>query len=134
MAARLLLEVVTPSRLVLSQMVEEVTAPGVRGEFGVLPGHTPFFTVLDAGQLSFRSENKIQRLAVSQGFVEVLPDRVSVLAEAAEFSYEIDLDRAERAKARAEERLKKLGDDEEGFYAATAALKRALTRIQVAGR
>jgi len=134
MAATLLLEVVTPNRLVLSQMVEEVTAPGVQGEFGVLPGHTPFFTALDAGEFSFRSENKVQRLAVSKGFVEVLPDRVSVLAETAEFSHEIDVDRAEKAKLRAEETLKKLAEDEEEFYAATAALKRALTRIHVAGK
>ncbi|MBW2039465.1 MAG: F0F1 ATP synthase subunit epsilon [Deltaproteobacteria bacterium] len=134
MAASFLLEVVTPNRLVLSQEVEEITAPGVEGEFGVLPGHTPFFTTLKVGETVYRTGKEQRYIAVTWGFVEVLPDRVTILAEAAELEQEIDVDRAQRAKERAEERLKQLSPEDMEFYAAMGALERAINRLTVASQ
>jgi len=130
--AALLLEVVTPERLVLSQEVEEVVAPGREGQFGVLPGHRPFFTILTIGELMYRVKGKEHYMALSGGFAEVLPDRVIVLAETAELASEIDVERAKKAKERAEERLKELVPMDPGYAAVVAALKRALTRLKVA--
>lgn len=128
----LLLEVVTPERLVLSQEVEEVVAPGELGQFGVLPGHRPFFTSLAIGELVYRSGGEEHHIAVSGGFAEVLPDRVIILAETAELASEIDVERAQRAKKRAEERLKNLSPADPEYAVAQAALKRAVTRLKVA--
>ena len=125
---------VTPERLLLSEEVEEVTAPGREGEFGVLPGHTPFFTLLKVGEVMYRSGGKENYLAVSGGFAEVLPERVTILAEAAELAHEIDVERAKRAKERAEERLKELAPLDVEYAQALSALERALTRLKVAGR
>jgi len=133
-ATGFLLEVVTPDRLVLSQTVEEVTAPGVEGEFGVLPGHTPFFTTLTVGQIMYRARQEPRYMAVTGGFVEVLPDRVTILAEAAELREEIDLERAQQAKERAQERLKQLSPGDKDYYRSEAALQRALNRLQVASQ
>jgi F-type H+-transporting ATPase subunit epsilon len=132
MAAGFLLEVVTPNRLVLSQQVDELTAPGLQGEFGVLPGHTPFFTSLTVGPVMYRVGTKPQFMAVTGGFVEVLPDRVTILAETAEMQYEIDVERAQQAKQRAEERLSRLSMEDEAFTRSQAALARALNRLEVA--
>jgi len=134
MAGGLLLEVVTPEKLLLSEEVEEVTAPGREGEFGVLPGHTPFFTLLKVGEVMYRSGGKENYLAVSGGFAEVLPERVTILAEAAELAHEIDVERAKRAKERAEERLKELAPLDVEYAQALSALERALTRLKVAGK
>jgi F-type H+-transporting ATPase subunit epsilon len=129
-----LLEVVTPSRLVLSREVEEITAPGAEGEFGVLPGHTPFFTTLKIGEVMYRADKAQEHMAVTWGFVEVLADRVTILAEAAELSPEIDVERARRAKERAEKELKQLTPEDKEFYASMAALERAMNRLSVASR
>ncbi len=134
MADNFLLEVVTPHRLVLSQEVEEMTAPGVEGEFGVLPGHTPFFTTLKVGELAYRAGKEEGHMAVTWGFVEVLSDRVTILAEAAELAPEIDVERAKRARERAEKRLKQHSPEEIAYYYSTAALQRALNRLSVASR
>lgn len=134
MAARFLLEVVTPHRLVLSQDVEEITAPGVEGEFGVLSGHTPFFTTLKVGGVMYRTEKEPRYMAVTWGFVEVLPDRVTILAETAELAQEIDVERATRAKERAEKMLKSLSPEDREFYASMGALERAINRLTVASR
>lgn len=134
MTASFLLEVVTPNRLVLSQDIEEITAPGVEGEFGVLPGHSPFFTTLKVGELMYRAGKEQWYMTVTWGFVEVLPERVTILAEAAELEQEIDVERAQRAKERAEERLKQLSPEEREFYAAMGALERAINRLTVASR
>ncbi|RLA80539.1 MAG: F0F1 ATP synthase subunit epsilon [Deltaproteobacteria bacterium] len=128
----LLLEVVTPERLVLSQEVEEVVAPGEFGQFGVLPGHRPFFTTLTIGELMYRVDGRENYMAISGGFAEVLPDRVTVLADTAELAAEIDVERARRAKERAEERLKDLVPLDPEYPVVLAALKRALTRLKVA--
>ena len=132
MAATVLLEVVTPNRLVLSQEVEEITAPGAEGEFGILPGHTPFFTTLKVGEVMYRLGREQRHMAVTWGFAEVLPDKVTILAEAAELEDEIDVERAKNAKKRAEESLKELNPEDKEFYQAMAAFERAMNRLTVA--
>ena len=130
-----LLEVVTPHRLVVSEEAEEVIAPGAEGYFGVLGGHLPFMTTLKFGELTYRRTRGEERhLAVSWGYAEVLPTRVTVLAEAAERAEEIDTTRAEAARDRSLARLGKLGDSTVDFVRAQEALMRALTRLEVAAR
>ncbi len=128
------LEIVTPERQVCRDSVTAVTVPGKNGELGILPGHAPLLSLLQVGELSYRHGNLTQYLAISWGFVEVLPDRVIILAQTAERADEIDLSRAERAKQRAEERLKKVSDPEIDMDRAAVALQRALIRLHVAGR
>ena len=134
MAGKFLLEVVTPRRLVFSEEVEEITAPGKQGEFGVLPGHIPFLTTLGIGEIMYRKEEKKQYVAVSWGFVEVLGDKVTVLAETAELEEEIDVERAKKAKERASEKLKTLSADHKDYLKEKASLDKAMTRMVVAGR
>jgi F-type H+-transporting ATPase subunit epsilon len=131
---RILLEVVTPERQVLSTEVDEVSAPGALGYFGVLPGHTPFITTLGVGELRYRSGNQWEYLSITWGYAEVLPNKVTVLTETAEMAEEIDIERAERAKRRAEERLREWSTTvaDVDFERASAALDRALTRLEVA--
>jgi F-type H+-transporting ATPase subunit epsilon len=128
------LEVVTPQRLIVSEDVDELVAPGVEGYFGVWPGHTPFMTTLKIGELSYKRRGEERFLAVSWGYAEVRPDKAIILVESAERSEEIDLARAEQAKTRAEERLRRWGDETTDFVRAQAALERALTRVSVAAR
>jgi len=125
--------VVTPERQLLRETVVEVTVPGPEGALGILPGHAPLMTELGIGELSYRTATSIQpiSLAVIRGFAEVLPDRVTLLAETAERAEEIDLNRAEAAKARAEKRLAS-NDTNIDWDRATVALQRAVIRIQVA--
>ena len=131
---RVFFELATPNRLIVSEQVEEVVAPGVEGYFGVLPGHTPFLTSLQSGEVSYRVGRMEQYLAVSGGFAEVRSDRVIVLADNAERPEEIDRERAERARQRAERRLAGKTDEEIDFTRALAAFSRALTRLHVASR
>jgi F-type H+-transporting ATPase subunit epsilon len=125
--------VVTPERQLLRETVVEVTIPGLEGELGVLPGHAPLMTELGIGELKYRTAHASQQtaLAIIQGFAEVLPDRVSVLAETAERAEEIDLGRAEAALDRAKQRLAQ-PTAEVDWARAEIALQRALIRIQVA--
>ena len=125
--------VVTPERQLLRESVVEVTVPGLEGQLGILPGHAPLMTELGIGELSYRLNTSSQPvvLAVISGFAEVLPDRVTVLAETAERAEEIDLARAEEAKARAEKRLS-AGDTNIDWDRANIALQRSLIRIQIA--
>jgi F-type H+-transporting ATPase subunit epsilon len=127
------LVVVTPERQLLRETVAEVEIPGREGQLGVLPGHAPLITELGIGVLAYRMTPSSQPviLAVIQGFAEVLPDRVTVLAETAERAEEINLARAEAAKARAEQRLAS-NDTNIDWDRAVIALERALIRIQVA--
>jgi len=134
MAGKFLLEVVTPRRLVFSEEVEEITAPGKQGEFGVLPGHIPFLTTLGIGEIMYRKEEKKRYVAVSWGFVEVLGDKVMVLAETAELEEEIDVERAKKAKERATEKLKTMSADHKDYLKEKASLDKAMTRMVVAGR
>ena len=134
MAEKLRLELVTPYKKALSEEVDEVTAPGTLGEFGILPGHTPLLTTLKIGELSYRRGSEVFHLAVNWGYVEVEDDKVTVLVETAEPADEIDLERARAALGRAEEALRKLSSEDKDFLVMQAALERALIRIQVAGR
>jgi F-type H+-transporting ATPase subunit epsilon len=132
-ADRLSLEVATPMRLAVAETVDEVVAPGVEGYFGVLPGHAPFLTTLGIGVLTYRQGRDERHLAVAGGFAEVRNDKVIILADSAEGPEEIDRSRAERARDRAETRLAGRGQDEVDYVRASAALAKALVRIQVAG-
>ena len=125
--------VVTPERQLLQEAVVEVTIPGLDGALGILPGHAPLMTELGNGELNYRQGTASQpvALAVLRGFAEVLGNRVTVLAETAERAEEIDLARAEAAKARAEKRLAST-DSNIDWDRATVALERAVIRIQVA--
>jgi F-type H+-transporting ATPase subunit epsilon len=125
------LVIVTPTRQLLRARTREVTLPGANGYIGVLPGHAPLMTELGIGELTYGSTTPTEPLLVVRGFAEVLPDRVTVLAETAELAAEIDLERAEAAKARAEKRLA-AGDPNIDWDRAGVALQRALIRIQVA--
>jgi F-type H+-transporting ATPase subunit epsilon len=123
---RLKLDIVTPEKQVVSTEVDEVVIPGLFGEMGILLGHTPYL-----GLVRYREGQSLERLAVAEGFAEVGPERVTVLAEQCERPEEIDVDRAQTARNRAEERL--AGETTEiNLARAEAALRRALNRIQVA--
>jgi len=126
---KLLLEIVTPQGLIFSEEVDEVTASGSEGEFGVLPGHVSFITTLKIGMLTCRTGNETKYFFVSWGYAEVGSEKVLILADSAERSEEIDLERAKAAMKRAEERLKKA--EEIDFARAESALERAVTRIQL---
>ena len=125
------LDIVTAERLVYSEEVEAVIAPGVEGQLGILPHHAPLMTTLQAGELRVKGKGEEFSLAISGGFLEVRPDRIIVLADAAERAEEIDLARAEEAKRRAEERLAQ-SITEVDLARAEASLRRALTRLKVA--
>lgn len=127
------LVIVTPKKQLLRQSVTEVQLPGAEGYLGVLPGHAPLMTELGIGELSYHDAGgkESAHLAIIQGFAEVLPGRVTVLAETAEFAAEIDLARAEAALARAQKRLAS-GDTNIDWDRASVALQRSLIRIQVA--
>ena len=129
----LALEIVTPDRSIVSQQVDEVELPGADGYFGVLPGHTPLLSSLQVGEMWYRTGQEKHHLALAFGFAEVLPDRVTVLAQIAERAQDIDVARAEAAKKRAEDRIAR-PHPEMDFERARVALIKALTRLQVASR
>jgi len=133
-ADRLTLEIATPTRLVVTESVDEVVIPGSQGYFGVLPGHAPFLTTVGVGELVYRVGRDERNLAVSGGFAEVRNDKVIVLADTAERPEEIDRARAERARERAERRLAGRTDEEVDYARALAALARAVVRLMTAGR
>jgi F-type H+-transporting ATPase subunit epsilon len=134
MAERLTLELATPTRMVVAETVDEVVVPGSEGYFGVLPGHAPLLATLGIGELTYRIGRDERHVAVAGGFAEVRNDKVIVLADTAEHPQDIDRARAERARDRAEQRLSGRSQDEIDYARAGAALARAQTRIQVAGR
>src|SRR2546428_7866864 len=107
------LTIVSPERSLVHERVDELQIPGAAGYFGVLPGHAPLFSELKVGEVSYRQGDRWFFLSVAWGFVEVLPNQVRILAETAERAHEIDLDRATRAKQRAEERIGKGGEEED---------------------
>lgn len=131
MADKMILEVVTPQKAVVSEEVQSVVAPGSEGEFGVLKNHTTFLTSLNAGALKYiDSKGETRYLFVNGGFAEVLPDKVTILAESAERRRDIDLTRAEKAKQRAEKRLADKSAKVD-IIRAEAALRRAIYRINI---
>ena len=134
MAGNITLEVVTPDRSVLSEEVQIVVAPGEYGEFGVLIGHTSFLATLKTGMVRYKDAGGSERLVfVSGGFSEVLPNKVTILAESAERRRDIDVERARAAMKRAEERLAEASRREDiDFRRAQVALQRAIIRIRMA--
>jgi F-type H+-transporting ATPase subunit epsilon len=131
---QLLLEVVTPDRMVLSTEADVVVLPGVEGQFGVLPGHIPFLSALEIGEMYYKSAGKTEFLAVNGGFAEVTGEKVTIVAESAEVGREIDVERAKRALERAEKRLATAKTENVDWARAEAALRRSLVRAKVAGR
>ena len=132
MENKLLLEIVTPQGLVFSGHVDEITAAGTEGEFGVLPGHAHFITTLKVGMLTCKNEDQASYFFLNKGYAEVGPDKVTILADSAERSTEIDVERAKTAMKRAEERLRQAETID--VARATSALERATIRVQVSGR
>ena len=129
------LRVVTPVRLVLEEKVDELTAPGPMGQLGILPDHAALMTTLDIGHLSYKQSGTNFVVTLAGGYVEVLGNVVTVLANAAEFPHEIDTVRAENARVRAERTIEENDyAEEEALVAARTALKRALLRLETAGQ
>ena len=134
MAEILRLRVVTPERQLLDEEVDEVTAPGSVGEFGVLPNHITFLSSLQPGRLNYKRSGQTRLLAVSSGFAEVVDNVMTVLADRAEFAEEIDIDQAHAALRAAEDSLKTLAAADPAFAEAEAARRLAQVRVEVAGR
>ncbi|MDM8535719.1 F0F1 ATP synthase subunit epsilon [Desulfobacterales bacterium HSG17] len=133
MAKELFLEVVTPQNAIVSEEVQIVVAPGSEGEFGALKGHTTFLTSLNVGTLRYKDSNGKERyLFINGGFAEVLPDKVTILAESAERRQDIDVQRATDAKGRAEKRISAKSADTD-LIRAEAALRRAVHRLSIKG-
>jgi len=133
MADTFQLEIVTPERMIVRDVAEEMQIPGKNGYLGILPQHAPLITELAVGEITYRNANITHHLAVAWGFAEVLPDKVTILAETAERAEEVDVSRAQAAKGRAESRLV-AGNTEDDFVTAMGDLKRAETRLEVAGK
>jgi F-type H+-transporting ATPase subunit epsilon len=133
MADSFQLEIVTPEKKVVDTQATEAQIPGRDGCLGILPGHAPLITELAAGKVTFHAGGEEQRLAVAWGFAEVLPEKVTILAETAERPNEIDVERARKARERAEQRLTS-GDTNVDVERALHAIQKAETRLEVAGR
>jgi F-type H+-transporting ATPase subunit epsilon len=133
MADSFQLEIVTPEKLVVNDRAEEMQIPGKNGYLGILPGHAPLISELSVGQISYRNGSETHYLCVAWGFAEVLPDKVTILAETAERGEDVDCDRAQKAKDRAEKRLSS-GDPEVDVPRAQNALARANARLDAAGK
>jgi F-type H+-transporting ATPase subunit epsilon len=127
------LQIVTPDRLIVKEQVDEVQIPGSEGYFGVLPGHTPLLASLAVGELWYRKGQEKFYLSIAFGFAEVLPDRVTILARLAERAEDIDVQRAETARKRAEERLAQPKPDVD-YERARIALMKSMARLQVSAR
>jgi F-type H+-transporting ATPase subunit epsilon len=126
------LQIVTPDKMLVREQVDEVEIPGTEGYFGVLPGHTPMLAALAVGEMWYRKGQEKIYLSLAYGFAEVLPDRVTILAQLAERAEDIDVARAEEARRRAESRLVQARDID--YERARAALVKSLARLQVASR
>ncbi|MDP3028926.1 MAG: F0F1 ATP synthase subunit epsilon [Deltaproteobacteria bacterium] len=136
MADKLLLEVITPSRVVVREEVEMVVAPGEFGEFGALPNHAAYLTAIKLGELRYKVGNKTEYAIVSGGFAEIVADRATFLVTFAEKAHEVDIARAMKAKERSEQRLQAVAAKKEAIDVARAqaALQRALWRLKIAER
>jgi len=134
-AEKIKLEIVTPKGAVVSEDVDIITAPGFDGEFGVLANHAPFLSTVKIGSLNYRRQSdKVESMMVSGGFCEVSGNKITFLVESAEFGRDIDVDRALRARERAEKRLAEALKQTERINRARAeaALQRAIARLKVA--
>ncbi len=133
MADSFQLEIVTPEKMVVKDQAEEMQIPGKNGYLGILPGHAPLISELSVGQISYRNGSETHYLCVAWGFAEVLPDKVTILAETAERGEDVDCERAQKAKERAEKRLSS-GDPEVDVPRAQDALARAKSRLEAAAK
>jgi F-type H+-transporting ATPase subunit epsilon len=133
-APHLTFELVTPDHGVVTEQVDEVQLPGTMGYLGVLPGHTPLMTTIEPGELWYRKGQQRTFLSVSKGVAEVLPDRVTILARAAERAEEIDAVRAEAQRQRAESELRRPSATQQDLERARLSMLKALARLQVAAR
>jgi len=133
MADTFQLEIVTPDKLVVKDTAEEMQIPGKNGYMGILPGHAPLISELGGGQISYRNGHETHHLCVAWGFAEILPDKVTILAETAERGEEVDCERAQKAKERAEKRLAS-GDAEVDVARAQNALAKASNRLEAAAK
>ncbi len=132
---KMMLDIVTPERRLVSAEVDEVTAPGFYGEFGVLPQHTPYLCQLGVGVLSYRTGSARYFVSIIEGYAEVGPDKITILAESAERAEDIDAERAQESRRRAQERMAGQKSEEElDFDRAELSLKRAIARISVANQ
>jgi F-type H+-transporting ATPase subunit epsilon len=134
MSDELILEVVTPEKMVFSGKVDEVTIPGTEGDFGVLRGHEPFLTFVDIGELYYLASGKKTYYAVNTGYAEVTGSKVTVLIETAERAYAIDKDRANKAKEKATAGLSQLTKEHDEYEKMRLALARAINRISIADK
>ena len=130
MSLKLILSVVTPQKQLISEEVDQVNAPGSEGDFGILYDHAPFLTNLRSGQLSYENDGEFTTLVIGGGYLEVTDNRVTILAETGEFVHEIDRERAERARSKAEEKLSNPDLSEEEFSKAQKKLFRAIARLE----
>ena len=130
---KILLEVVTPDKLIFSEYVDQVSAPGTEGDFGILPGHCPFLTTLRVGELEYRVGEKVRYISVLWGFTEVTPNKVTVLAEIAEKAEDIDVERSKQKVADAEAHLERGGIPSE-LEEAKISLEKARLRQKIAER
>ena len=127
-------EVITPERVMVTEDVDMVEAHGALGEFGILPGHINFLTSIVPGEVRYMTDGKTRHIATSGGFAEVVSDKVTFLLETAEFAEEIDVERARRAKERAESALSGLSSDDKEYKLCELALLRAIARISTASK
>ena len=130
MSQKLKLSVVTPQKQLISEEVDQVNAPGSEGDFGILYDHAPFLTNLRSGQLSYENDGESTTLVIGGGYLEVTDNRVTILAETGEFVHEIDRERAERARSKAEEKLSNPDLSEEEFSETQKKLFRAIARLE----
>jgi len=130
MSQKLILSVVTPEKQLISEEVDQVNAPGSEGDFGILYDHAPFLTNLRSGQLSYENNGEFTTLVIGGGYLEVTDNRVTILAETGEFLHEIDRERAERARSKAEEKLSNPDLSEEEYSEAQKKLFRAIARLE----
>lgn len=131
MAETIELEIVTPERLVVKDRAEEIQIPGRSGYLGILPGHAPLITELAVGEIEYKNAGTVTRLSVAWGFAEVLPEKVTILAETAELAEDIDVERATAAREQALEDIRK-ADNSDAYEEAAHALARAESRLAVA--
>lgn len=130
MSSTIKLEIVTPSEIVYSEEIDFLKAPAIDGEIGILPKHAPLVTGLKTGLLRLKKGGEDIKVSISEGFIEVKPTNINIVVRTAELPYKIDIERAKRAKERAEERLNKRSDRQVDYARAEAALKRALARLK----
>ncbi len=127
-------ELVSPKKVIFEGTVEEINAPGIEGDFGVLPGHTPFLTFLNVGELIYKVDGNEKYVAIDGGIIEVLPTRTIAIVDDALYAEDIDLKEAEELKVNTEQRLRELSEDDKEYTVEKAKLAKALNLLKVAGR